>query len=116
MSDEQAWKALEPLTRLGIALGKLGVEIDIPEDIPMLGIKKGKQDLQRFVYWNVCKLYYRPEFSEDEMNHINFDWYRPLNCHRHTPEELRQYIADAGMAIERMKAEEAGITVVAIKA
>ena len=115
LTDEQAWKALEPLTRLGIALGKLGVEIDVQEDIPLLGIKKGKLDLQRFIYWNVCKLYYRPEYSLDEMNHINFDWYRPLNCHRHTPEELTAWVQAAAMRIERMKVEEAGITVVALK-
>jgi SAM-dependent methyltransferase len=115
LGDEEAWNALEPLTRLGIALGKLDVQIDVPEDIPMLGIRKGKQDLQRFIYWNICKLFYRPEYSLDEMNHINFDWYRPLNCHRHTPEEIQRWIAEAHMAIERIKVEEAGITVVAAK-
>jgi SAM-dependent methyltransferase len=115
LSDEQAWRALEPLTRLGMALGGLKVEIDVPEDVPLLGIKKGRQDLQRFFYWNVCKLFYRPEYSLDEMNHINFDWYRPLNCHRHTPEELERWLSQAGMAVERMKVEEAGITVVAAK-
>ena len=115
LTDEQAWKALQPLTHLRMALGELGVEIDVPEDIPLLGIKKGKLDLQRFVYWNICKLYYRPEFTLDEMNHVNFDWYRPLNCQRHTPEELEKYVTAAGMTIERMKVEEAGITVVATK-
>lgn len=115
LDDEHAWKALEPLTRLGVALGKLNVEIDVPEDIALLGIKKGKLDIQRFIYWNVCKLYYRPDYSLDEMNHINFDWYRPLNCQRHTPAELARWVEAAGMRIERMKVEEAGITVVALK-
>jgi len=115
MSEDEAWRALEPLTKLGIALGELDVEINVPEGIPLLGIKKGKLDLQRFVYWNICKLYYRADFNLEEMNHINFDWYRPLNCHRHTPQELEKYVAEAGMSIERMKVEEAGMTVVAIK-
>ena len=115
LTDEQAWKALEPLTRLGQALGKLGVEVDVPEDIPLLGIKKGKLDIQRFIYWNICKLYYRPDYSLDEMNHINFDWYRPLNCQRQTPEELSAWVKAAGMRIERMKVEEAGITIVALR-
>jgi SAM-dependent methyltransferase len=115
MSDEEAWQAIGPLTRLGMALGRLNVEIDVPEDIPLLGIKKGRLDIQRFIYWNVCKLYYRPEYSFDEMNHVNFDWFRPLNCHRHTPEELECWVRDAGMRMERLKAEEAGITVIAVK-
>ena len=91
-SDEETWKALEPLTKLGIELGKMHVEIDVPEDIPYLGIKKGRIYFQRFFYWNICKMYYRPEFSFEEMNHINFDWFRPLNCHRHTPEEVRLWL------------------------
>jgi len=115
LSDEEAWAALAPLTKLGIALGELGVEIDVPEDIPYLGIKAGKMDLQRFFYWNVCKLYYRPEFTFDEMNHINFDWFRPLNCRRQTPDEVRQWCDEAELDIERMDVQEAGITVVAVR-
>jgi len=113
LSDEEAWKAMEPLTKLGIALGELDVELEIPEDIPYLGIKKGKLDLQRFFYWNICKLYYRPEFNLEEMNHINFDWFRPLNCHRHTPEEVKGWCEMAGLNIEHINVQEAGITIVA---
>jgi arsenite methyltransferase len=115
LSDEEAWEAIKPLTRLGIELGKLKTSLDVPEDIPYLGIKKGKIDLQRFFYWNLCKMYYRPEFSFDEMNHINFDWYRPVNCHRHTPDEVKEWVSQAGLRLERMHIEEAGITVIARK-
>jgi len=113
LSDEDAWKALEPLTKLGVALGELGVEIDVPEDIPYLGIKAGRLDIQRFFYWNVCKTFYRPDFTMEEMNHINFDWFRPLNCHRQTPEEVAQWCSEAKLEIERMDVQDAGITVVA---
>ncbi len=47
------------------------------------------------------------------MNHVNFDWFRPLNCHRQTPDEVRQWCQEAGLEIERMDLQEAGITVVA---
>ena len=57
LSDAEAWKALEPLTKLGIELGRLQVDIDVPEDIPYLGIKAGKLDIQRFFYWNICKAF-----------------------------------------------------------
>ena len=116
LSDEEAWRALEPLTKLGIALGELNVEIDVPEAIPFLGIPAGKVDLQRFVYWNICKLYYRAEWTLDEMNHVNFDWFRPLNCHRQTPEQVTAWCRDAGLEIEHLNVQEAGITVVARKA
>jgi arsenite methyltransferase len=115
MADEEAWEALKPLTNLGQALGELNVEIEVPEDIPFLGITKGKMDLQRFFYWNVCKMYYRPEYSLEEMNHINFDWFRPMNCHRHTPEEVTGFCDRASLEIEHTNVQEAGITVVARK-
>lgn len=115
MTNEQAWEALLPLSKLGKALGELKVEFDVPEDIPYLGIKRGKQDVQRFFYWNILKLFYRPDFSLDEMNHINFDWYRPLNCHRHTRQEIETWCKDASLGIEHMNSQESGFTVVARK-
>ena len=115
MKDQEAWDALKPLTKLGSVLGKMKVEIDVPEDLPYLGIPKGKTDLQRLFYWNICKLFYSPNLSLEEMNHINFDWYRPLNCHRHTPEEIRTFCDRAGLEIEHMDIQHSGITVVALK-
>jgi SAM-dependent methyltransferase len=115
LTDAQAWEMLKPLTQLGIALGRLEQELNVESPIPFLGIEAGKLDLQRFFYWNICKAYYRPELSFDEMHHINFDWFRPLNCQRHTPEEIRQWCGEAGLEIEHMDLQEAGITVVARK-
>ncbi len=115
MSDEEAWEALKPLTRLGIALGEMNATINFKEDIPVLGIKKGEMDIQRFLYWNFCKTYYRPEYTFEEMNHINFDWFRPLNCHRQTPEEVKQWCKEANLNIEEIVVEDAGITIIARK-
>ena len=115
MSDESAWDALKPLTLLGKSLGEMNVTIDVPQDIPFLGIKKGRQSLQRFFYWNICKLFYRPDFSIEEMNHINFDWYRPLNCHRHNQQEVARFCGKAGLSIDRMDVQDSGITVIARK-
>jgi hypothetical protein len=115
LTDEQAWEALKPLTKLGIILGELRQEIQVDSAIPFLGIEAGKLDLQRFFYWNICKTYYRPELSFDEMHHINFDWFRPLNCQRHTPEEILEWCQEAELKIEHLNLQEAGITVVARK-
>jgi SAM-dependent methyltransferase len=113
LTDEEAWEALKPLTQLGIALGELQCQINVESPIPLLGIEAGKLDVQRFFYWNICKAYYRQELSFDEMNHINFDWFRPLNCQRHTPEEIRLWCKEADLDIEHIDVQEAGITVVA---
>ncbi len=115
MDDQQAWDALMPLTKLGEALGRLQIEVDVPEAIPFLGIPKGKIDVQRLFYWHILKAYYRPDWSLDEMNHVNFDWYRPANCHRQTPDQVRAWCAESGLRVDRMTIEEAGITVVSTR-
>lgn len=114
-SNEEAWRTLEPLTKLGQNLGKLKCKIKIPEDIDVLGIKAGEMDIQRFFYYHVCKAYYHEGFSLDEMNHINFDWFRPLNCHRHTEEEVCRWCESEGLKVERMFVEPSGITTIARK-
>jgi SAM-dependent methyltransferase len=113
MAPEQAWRAVEPLTRLGIALGELGATVEIPEDIDLLGIPAGTHDVQRLFYWHVAKAYYAPELSFDELNHINYDWYAPANAHRQTPADVRAWCKDAGLTVERERIDPAGITVIA---
>jgi len=113
MTPEQAWEAVKPLTKLGIALGELDIDITIPEDVPLLGIPAGKMNLQRFFYWHFCKAFYRADYEFDGMHLINFDWYAPKNAHRQSPEQVRQWCAEAGLAIEREFIDEAGIAIIA---
>lgn len=113
LPPQEAWDALMPLTRLGQALGELNVTVNVPEDVPLLGIPKGEIDVQRLFYWHVCKMYHRPEYSLDEMNHVNFDWFSPTYSHRQSAEDVRQWCEDAGLEIDRLHEEEAGINVFA---
>jgi SAM-dependent methyltransferase len=113
MTPQDAWNALMPLTRLGKALGELQTEIEVPQAVELLGIPAGKIDVQRFFYWNFCKAFYRPDYTLEEMHNINFDLYAPRNAHRQSPEEVRRWCGEAGLAIERERVEEAGITIVA---
>jgi arsenite methyltransferase len=115
MSPEEGWKELEGLTRLGMVLGELNVEVDVPENIDCLGIPAGKIDLQRLFYWHIFKAFYDPALSFEEMHHINFDWYAPKNAHRHSLDEVRQWCADNHLDIKREKEELSGITCVAQK-
>lgn len=115
MTPAEGWEAMLPISKLGQVLGELNIEIDVPEKIGLLGIDAGKINLQRFFYWHVLKSFYRPEYTLDEMNHINFDWFAPKNAFRQTPEQVRQWCEEAGLDIEREQVEEAGITIVARK-
>lgn len=112
---KEQWELMMPLTRLGRALGDLNVEVDVPEAIPMLGIPAGRVNLQRLFYWHVAKAYDRPEITLDELNHINLDWYLPVNAHRQTAEEVRAWCNDAALEIEREHVQDAGISIVAVK-
>ena len=116
MSGEEAWAALLPLTRLGVALGELGARIEVPEAIGLLDIPAGSHDLQRLFYWHVAKAFYRPDLTIEEMNHINFDWYAPANAHRQSPEEVRTWCEEAALEIEREVVEDAGVTIIARRA
>ena len=113
MPPDEAWEALRPLTYLGIQLGEIDRELDLPDGIPFLGVPAGKISLQRFVYWHIFKAFYDPSTTFEEMHHINFDWYAPKNAHRQTPEEVTEWCDELGLTIEKMKVENAGITVVA---
>ena len=113
MPPDTAWRAMEPLTRLGIALGEIDAEVHVPEPVELLGIPAGRMSVQRLFYWHVAKMFYHPDLSFEEMNHINFDWYAPMNAHRQTPEEVRRWCSEAGLTVEREVVEDAGITVIA---
>jgi SAM-dependent methyltransferase len=113
MSPAEGWEAMEPLSKLGKALGELDIEVDVPEKIDLLDIPAGRINLQRLFYWHVFKAFYRKDYTLGEMNHINFDWYAPKNAHRQSAAEVRSWCSELGLAIERERVEDAGITVVA---
>lgn len=115
LPEEEAWEALKPLTRLGQALSELGVEVEVPEDIPFLGIKAGRIDVQRLIYWNFGKMFWNPDYGFEENHHINFDWYHPKYAHRHTEAELREWCRNAALTITHLSEQESGYTIVATR-
>lgn len=116
MSPEDCLKVSESITKFGKMLSDLKLTIDIPEDIPILGIKAGKQDLQRFIYWHMFKCYWNDTMDWDSNVITNFDWYHPLHAHRHTKEEVEQWCREERLTIEHMDIQESGISVRARKA
>jgi arsenite methyltransferase len=115
LPPEEAWEALRPLTRLGQALAELEVEVEVPEDVDVLGIKAGRYDVQRLVYWNVAKLFWNADLDFEENHHVNFDWYAPRYAHRQTEEEVRRWCEEARLDIRRFHAGDSGFTVRAVR-
>lgn len=115
LPPEEAWATLRPLTRLAQSLAELKTEVEVVEDVPLLGIKAGRYDVQRLVYWHFVKLYWREGVPFEGNNHTQFDWYHPRYAHRHTEEELRLWCDTAGLRVTHLSAEEAGFTVRAVR-
>ncbi len=106
---DQALALCESITRLGKTLADLKIEIDVPDDIPVLGIRKGRCDIQRFFHWNVMKCFWNDDFDFFTNNIINFDWYHPEFCFRFEPEEFRAWF-DRGWEIQAWDVQDAGIS------
>jgi SAM-dependent methyltransferase len=114
MTNDQAWEAMRPLTKLARDLAALHATVEV-EDIPVLGIKAGRYDLQRLIYWNFAKLFWNDSYPFETNLHVNFDWYRPHYANRQTEAEVRAWCAEAGLRIDRLHGEESGFTVIASK-
>ncbi len=115
LSDEEAWEAMRSLTQLGRVLWETGAKVELQSDIPLLGIKAGKYDVQRVVYWNFAKLYWNEKLSFDDNVHVNFDWYRPRYAHRQTAEEVQQWCNEANLSVKWFHEQESGFSVRALK-
>jgi arsenite methyltransferase len=111
LAPEEAWAAMRPLTRLGLALSELKAEIEVEEDIPLLQIPAGRYDVQRLIYWHIAKLFWNENMTFEENNHVNFDWYAPQYAHRQTEVEVRRWYEECGLEVTRLDRDDAGFTV-----
>lgn len=106
ISNEAMWEMSSQLTELGKRLSELNIKFISP-DIPLLGIKGGEYDIQRFVYWNFLKCFWRSDWGFDLCKSTNYDWYAPSNAKRFSKEEFFKMINDNSLVIEEMHEEEA---------
>ena len=104
--NEQLWEMSSQLTELGKRLSELKITFDSP-DIPLLGIKGGEQDLQRFIYWNFLKCFWREDWGKDMSDATNFDWYAPSNAKRYSKEEFINMIEQNNLKIDHFHEEDA---------
>ena len=103
---DKLWAMSEQLTELGRRLTALNVQIDVPA-IPELGIKGGKYDIQRFIYWNFLKCFWNAELGTETSVVTNFDWYSPSNARRFSEEEVRSIVTANDMSDVFFHSEEA---------
>lgn len=106
ISNEEMWQFSEQLTELGKRLSELNVSFESP-DLPLLGIKGGKYDIQRFIYWNFLKCFWREEWGFELCKSTNYDWYAPSNAKRFSKEEFLAMVAANNLEVSFFHQEEA---------
>lgn len=106
ISNDEMWRFSEQLTELGKRLSELNVTFDAP-DIPLLGIKGGQYDIQRFIYWNFLKCFWREEWGFDLCKSTNYDWYAPSNAKRFSKAEFLEMVKQNSLEVNFLHEEEA---------
>lgn len=107
---ERALEEMKAVTELGRALSDLSVKVQIPE-VKVLGIEAGEYEVQRFIYHFFLKCFWNPSLSFEDNAAINYDWYHPQLCTRHTLEEVESWFVEAGLEIIHRCVDHYGITV-----
>ena len=111
MSEKKCVEFSKDMTYLGKVLSQLKKKIKIPRDIPVLKIKAGTYDVQRFIYWYFLKCFWAEDENFERSVGVNFDWYFPKFAFRHTPDEVRKWYVDTKTKIVHFKEIESGISI-----
>ena len=104
--NDKMWEFSAQLTELGKRLSELKVSFDCPE-IPLLGIKGGVIDVQRFIYWNFLKCFWKEDWGFDLSKSTNYDWYAPSNAKRFSKEEFLDMAKANDLKVTFLHQEEA---------
>jgi arsenite methyltransferase len=115
LDPSEALDLLRPLTRLAKRLSDLQAEVEVDDEVELLGIPRGRIDVQRLLYWHFAKLFWDDARSFDENNLVNFDWYHPRYAHTQTPDEVRSWCDELGLEITHFDVQESGITLRAVR-
>ncbi len=105
-----AMAVMNQITELGRALSGVKVDVTVPS-VEILGIQAGTYDIQRFIYHFFAKCFWSPEMDFESNSAINFDWYRPQLCSRHTIDEVEGWFDSANVRIVHREVDHFGITV-----
>jgi len=114
MSYEDGMEVSAQITELGKRLSEVDATINTPA-IPALGIPEGEHHIQRFLYHFFMKAFWNPELSYHDNVVVNFDWYHPSTCSRHTLEEVHSWYEKAGLKVIHSFEDEYGITLRGVK-
>lgn len=114
MSFEEANDAISQITNFAKVMAKNSESIEVP-GVDCLGIESGSWTVQRLIYNFMFKNFWNDELSWDENYAINYDWYHPSLCSRHTLEEVRDWFHRNSLEILHETVDPYGITIRGVK-
>ncbi len=110
MPYEEALKICSQITDLGKALSELKMKFISPA-VDLLEIPAGEYDIQRFFYHFFMKCFWNQNLSQRDNIVINYDWYHPQDCSKHTIEEVRRWYNMMNLKINHEFVDHYGITI-----
>jgi len=111
MSEKDCLEFSENIALLGKSLSNVKKNITISKDIPILNIKAGTYDIQRFIYWHFLKCFWADDNDFHRSVGVNFDWFYPKYAWRHSSKEVKKWHVDEKLKIIHFKEIESGINV-----
>lgn len=99
MPREEAFETCRQFTVLGRALQDIKQQVELPEDIPLLGLKAGKMPVQELIYYHLLKCFFNPEFGDKYSTLVNFDWYHPQFAYRYDIEQVHAWFKAANLNV-----------------
>lgn len=109
MPYDEAITHMRAITEFGRALSGIDRKVTVPA-VDLLGIEAGEYDVQRLIYFFFLKCFWNPDLGFDASAAINYDWYHPQLCTRHTVPEVESWFADAGLSVIHRFVDPYGIT------
>jgi SAM-dependent methyltransferase len=104
---QQAFELSRQFTVIGKALQEVATPLDIPEDLPLLGIPRGRTSVHSLVYYHLLKCFYNPTFGDRYSTLVNYDWYHPPYAYRYDLDEVRSWFAATGIDVIDVRSIEA---------
>lgn len=109
LNYDDAMSVSDQITQFSKALSDLNVKVKVPK-VDVLQIEEGEYEVQRLFYHFFMKCFWNDELAFKENSVINYDWYHPQDCTRHTLEEVEGWFGDNDLAIVHSCVDHYGIT------
>ena len=106
---EKSMKVMQEITDFGMALHNTDKNVTVP-NLEVMGIKGGTYSIQRLIYHFFMKCFWNPDLDFDANAAINYDWYHPQLCSKHSLEEVEDWFIKNELSIKHTNVDHYGIT------